>query len=357
MTLDTKAPATEHTVPGPFRGRRRLPLRDVPGGIRRVQRRPAASGRAGLRDISALAAVLERRDPGPDREDREPHPDAATGRGTDPRARRASDPFRGNQRLRPRGLAPQHRGECQRPHDRAARDFADGEQIAFVDMPYRMAAEQPEHFAQYLIQAIARGGNLSTYIMGAPGRIPYANLPTVREITQFHKRNRALYAALKPGSTIAVARPNRLRSASPGYPESVGEFCGVYTSLQEAHLPFDPIDAGLIAEMAAEGNLARYSMVILPDLGRAWPRRGGGARRVRPRRRYRGADRLKRHRRARGDRRGRHPHRRPGGERPGGEKPGHRDGVPGLRALPAYVGRREHSVCPEADAQEQGRDR
>jgi hypothetical protein len=134
-------------------------------------------------------------------------------------------------------------------------------------MPYRMAGEQPEHFAQYLLQAIARGGNPSTYIMGAPGRIPYVNLPTAREITQFYRRNRALYAGLRPAATIAVARPNRLRSASRGYDQSVGEFRGVYTSLQEKHLPFDVIDAGLIAKMTADGNLRRYAMVILPDLG------------------------------------------------------------------------------------------
>jgi hypothetical protein len=139
--------------------------------------------------------------------------------------------------------------------------------VSFVDMPYRMAGEQPEHFAQYLIQAIARGGNPSTYIMGAPGRIPYANLPMAKEVTQFHKRHRDLYAGLRPGSTIAVARPNRLRSASAGYAESVSEFRGLYTSLQETHLPFDVIDAGLIAKMAAEGNLDRYALVILPDLG------------------------------------------------------------------------------------------
>jgi hypothetical protein len=139
--------------------------------------------------------------------------------------------------------------------------------VSFVDMPYRMAGEQPEHFAQYLLQAIARGGNPSTYIMGAPGRIPYANQPKAREITPIHKDHRALYAGLRPGATIAVARPNRLRSASPGYDESVGEFRGLYGSLNEAHLPFDVIDAGLIAKMAAEGNLARYALAVLPDLG------------------------------------------------------------------------------------------
>ena len=62
--------------------------------------------------------------------------------------------------------------------------------VSFVDMPYRMAGEQPEHFVQYLVQAIARGGNPSTYIMGAPGGFP---TPTCRE------------RARSPSSTSATA--------------------------------------------------------------------------------------------------------------------------------------------------------
>jgi hypothetical protein len=139
--------------------------------------------------------------------------------------------------------------------------------VSFVDMPYRMAGEQPEHFAQYLLQAIARGGNPSTYIMGAPGRIPYANIRHSTEITKFHKAHRDLYGALRPASSIALARPDRLRSASPGYAESVEEFRGVYCALQEKHLPFDVVGAELLAKMAAEGALGRYQLVILPDLG------------------------------------------------------------------------------------------
>ncbi len=139
--------------------------------------------------------------------------------------------------------------------------------VSFVDMPYRMAGEQREHFAQYLLQAIARGGNPSTYIMGAPGRIPYANLAYSSPITKFHRQHRDLYARLKPAATIALVRPDRLRSASPGFAETVEEFRGLYTALQEKHLPFDVLAADLIGKMAEEGALERYALVILPDLG------------------------------------------------------------------------------------------
>ncbi|WP_262268849.1 alpha-amylase family protein [Microvirga yunnanensis] len=139
--------------------------------------------------------------------------------------------------------------------------------VSFVDMPYRMAGEQPEHFAQYLLQAIARGGNPSTYIMGTPGRIPYANLAYSSSITKFHRKHRDLYAQLKPASSIALVRPDRLRSASPGYTESVEEFRGLYKALQEKHFPFDVIAAEFIGKMAEEGALERYSLIVLPDLG------------------------------------------------------------------------------------------
>ncbi|MBV9812430.1 MAG: beta-galactosidase trimerization domain-containing protein [Acetobacteraceae bacterium] len=139
--------------------------------------------------------------------------------------------------------------------------------VSFIDMPYRMAGEQPEHFAQYLLQAIARGGNPSTYIMGAPGRIPYANLPLAGEITRFHRAHRDLYRALQPGATIGLVRPDPLRRASAGYGDSVEEFRGIYASLQQKHLPFDVLAVEQIEKMASEGNLQRYALLTLPDLG------------------------------------------------------------------------------------------
>ena len=137
----------------------------------------------------------------------------------------------------------------------------------FVDMPYRMAAEQPELFAQYLIQAAARGANPSTYIMGPPGRIPYKNFAIAGEVTRFYRDHRDMYAQLKPGSTIAVVRQDRVRSADPGYEDTIKEFRGIYKMLNEKHLPFDVISLDLIAKMHSEGNLARYALVIVPDVG------------------------------------------------------------------------------------------
>jgi len=139
--------------------------------------------------------------------------------------------------------------------------------VSFVDMPYRMAGEQPEHFAQYLLQAIARGGNPSTYIMGTPGRIPYANLPLSGEISRFRRDNVHLYENFQPASSIALVRPDRLRSASPGYAETVEEFRGIYSAFKEKHIPFDVLNADMIGKMSSEGNLERYDLIVLPDLG------------------------------------------------------------------------------------------
>ena len=139
--------------------------------------------------------------------------------------------------------------------------------VSFVDMPYRMAGEQPELFAQYLIQAIARGGNPSTYIMGVPGRIPYANIPLGREITRFHGAHRSVYAQLRPAATTALVRLDRILGAGPGYAEHVEEFRGAYSSLQETHHPFDVVAAEQIEKMAYDDALRRYSLIILPGVG------------------------------------------------------------------------------------------
>ena len=137
----------------------------------------------------------------------------------------------------------------------------------FVDMPYRMAAEQPELFAQYLIAGTATWRNPSTCIMGPPGRIPYKNFAIAGEVTRFHRDHRDLYAELKPGSSIAVVNQDRMRSADPGYEDTVKEFRGIYKMLNEKHLPFDVISLDLIAKMHREKNLDRYTLVIVPDVG------------------------------------------------------------------------------------------
>jgi hypothetical protein len=138
---------------------------------------------------------------------------------------------------------------------------------AHIDSKYRMGAEQPEHLAQYLIQAIARGGNPSTYILGAPGRLPMTSSSLAQHVTRFHRDNHDLYARLRPAATIGLVRPGLGRSGYAAYLQSLEEFRGVYVALQQRHLPFDVLPHDELTDMATAGSLDRYRLVILPAVG------------------------------------------------------------------------------------------
>ncbi|OLT04017.1 hypothetical protein BJF90_24185 [Pseudonocardia sp. CNS-004] len=141
--------------------------------------------------------------------------------------------------------------------------------MAFIDMPYRLAGEQPEHFAQYLVQAIARGANPSTYIMGTPGDIPYGALDAAAAITRFRDRWAEVYRDLLPVATIGLVRPDPLAGPAERRAESLAEFRGIYEALQQTHLPFDVVPQAGLVEMAGNGGLDRYPVLVLPDLSLA----------------------------------------------------------------------------------------
>jgi hypothetical protein len=139
--------------------------------------------------------------------------------------------------------------------------------VSFVDMPYRLAGEEPEHFAQYLIQAISRGANPSTYIMGIPGDIPYPSLDLAGQVTRFHARWDRVYSKLAPVASLALVRPDLLNPPPGGHAQAIREFRGLYLGLQERHLPFDVIGLGALADLAEAGGLARFTDLVLPHLG------------------------------------------------------------------------------------------
>jgi hypothetical protein len=125
--------------------------------------------------------------------------------------------------------------------------------VGFVDMPYRLASEDPQHFAQYLVQAIARGANPSTYIMGTPTTTPYACLDVAAELTRFHRDHAEVYRDLVPAAQILLVRPVHSRA----------EFEGLYLALLQRHVPFDVLPE----ERFGEVDLNRYRRVVLPDVG------------------------------------------------------------------------------------------
>jgi len=138
--------------------------------------------------------------------------------------------------------------------------------VSFVDMPYRMAGEQPEHFAQYQLQAMARGGNISTYIMGAPGRISYPSLKMGGEINRFYRRNYPLYEEMLPAATIGLVRPDPIALRTDALKDAVDEFRGIFVALKERGLPFDILDPVALADKSP-GDLDRYEVLVLPNLG------------------------------------------------------------------------------------------
>ncbi|WP_410793423.1 hypothetical protein [Kribbella sp. C-35] len=125
--------------------------------------------------------------------------------------------------------------------------------VGFVDMPYRMASEDPQHFAQYLVQAIARGANPSTYIMGTPDTTPYACLDVASRLTRFHREHADVYCDLVPAAETLLVRPVHSRA----------EFEGLYLALLQRHVPFDVLPE----ERLGEVDLSRYRVVVLPDVG------------------------------------------------------------------------------------------
>ncbi|KZO94820.1 hypothetical protein CALVIDRAFT_556057 [Calocera viscosa TUFC12733] len=141
--------------------------------------------------------------------------------------------------------------------------------VTFLDMPYRMAGEEPHHFAQYLIQAISRGGNPSTYIMGVPGQIPYPCYDLAGQVTRFHKKwTEEVYTGMNPSAQTGLVRPDRLQQTGEQYAQSQTEFRGLYSGLQQRHIPFDVIAQEFIPGMQQNGSLKRYKTIILPDLGK-----------------------------------------------------------------------------------------
>ncbi|UYO97385.1 beta-galactosidase trimerization domain-containing protein [Microbacterium sp. M28] len=134
--------------------------------------------------------------------------------------------------------------------------------VAFFDMPYRMADEQPEMIRQYLVQAVARGANPSTYIMGSTRGIRYDGLAAAAEVTRLVTSNARVYSGLRACSPVALVRPDGLRADGPGHAQARAEFMGWFVAMQETHLPFDVLPA----EAIAREPLDRFSVVVLPDI-------------------------------------------------------------------------------------------
>lgn len=133
--------------------------------------------------------------------------------------------------------------------------------VAFWDMPYRLADEQPEMLGQYLAQAISRGANPSTYIMGPADGIAYGGLPAAAAVTRFHRDHRREYTGLAPAAEVGLVRPDALDDDGR-FGTGTAEHRGLLTGLVERHVPFDVVPVGALDQLAPD----RFRVLVLPDL-------------------------------------------------------------------------------------------
>ncbi|TLD14914.1 hypothetical protein PspLS_10844 [Pyricularia sp. CBS 133598] len=136
---------------------------------------------------------------------------------------------------------------------------------SFLDHGYRFAAEEQWHYVQYHLQAMARGANPSTYIIGVPGKVPWGEgLDAAGEVMRFRRNNVDVYKGLRPVAKTALVLPQSSQMEAGDYAVALAEYKGLYRMLQELHMPFDVVGQQNIARM--EG-ISRYSLIVLPNLG------------------------------------------------------------------------------------------
>ncbi|HET6320307.1 MAG TPA: alpha-amylase family protein, partial [Chloroflexota bacterium] len=140
--------------------------------------------------------------------------------------------------------------------------------VMFWDIPYRFAAEQPGMVQLSLAQVVANGANPYAYVLGHTANQPdRKNFAVVRELMGFHKTNERWYAGLTPAADVLLVSPTQSEEAygTEGEAKVVAAFRGAYRALVESHLPFDVLPDDRLTESDADGRLAAYKAVVLPN--------------------------------------------------------------------------------------------
>ena len=238
------------------------------GGLRRVQRRQAASDRTGLAGLRSLARLCRQSG----RATSAPGSPSTSRRGgpTRPAALRRPRLLRGEQRGRPRAVAPPRQRDDQRlPHAAAASAGAvplrvvhrhalpDRERAARAPRP----APDPGH--------VARGEPLDLHHGRAWGdRVSLARA-SAREITRFHRDNNEVYHGLVPARRMSASSvPTALAMSLARFNEANAEFRGLYLLPAGGAYPVRRgARRGHSRHGTTNGGLDRYSVLVLADVG------------------------------------------------------------------------------------------
>jgi hypothetical protein len=140
--------------------------------------------------------------------------------------------------------------------------------VMFWDLPYRFNAEQPALTELVLAQVIANGANPYAYVLGhTRNQLDRKNFAAVRRMMQFHRANQDRYEGLRPAADVLLVNPGQSQEvygdATPAKVQAA--FRGAYRALVESHIPFDVLPDSKLAEAEADGRLAGFKAVVLPN--------------------------------------------------------------------------------------------
>jgi hypothetical protein len=140
--------------------------------------------------------------------------------------------------------------------------------VMFWDIPYRFSAEQPGMVQLSLAQVVANGANPYAYVLGhTANQLDRKNFPAVRHMMQFHKANARWYDGAQSAAEVLLVSPTQAQEAygDDGNAKVQAAFRGAYRALVESHIPFDVLPDTRLDEAEADGRLARYKALVLPN--------------------------------------------------------------------------------------------
>jgi hypothetical protein len=141
--------------------------------------------------------------------------------------------------------------------------------VMFLDLPYRFSAEQPGLVGLHLAQTLAQGANPWAYVVGTPTQPDRKNFPIVGEMLRFHRDHTELYVGLRSAARVAILsslRSEERYARAEGVARVQNERRGVFRALIEGHVPFDILPDEQLTAAAADGRLARYTALVLPNV-------------------------------------------------------------------------------------------
>lgn len=134
--------------------------------------------------------------------------------------------------------------------------------VHFIDFPYRHAAVSPALTARRAAQDFIHGGWLDYYVIGRlEEQHDRACQPELRRLFHLHRQAEGWLAGAQPLADACLVEAGQ---ANPG--RNPDELRGLVTLLSEAHILYDVVEETVLADDEAAARLARYPLVIVPDI-------------------------------------------------------------------------------------------